>query len=216
MTLYQYTRDIPDGPHNPSTDQPDLKLNTNNTDDIFNEDHFSFNVNNGGLHKHTRMPLSNGAPGSIPAGLIANSGTLYTKTVTSTAGNTETGLFYTPDNSGNEYQMTRTITSGFTLFGKNLPYGTPPAGVTQTGGWTFLPGGLIFQYGYIEAAAIPITGIIQFPISFNSNPFSISVTSQATTAALSVVADSVIPSITDFHYIGTANTRRIYWSAIGF
>jgi hypothetical protein len=50
MPNFVYNRDIPDAPNNPSDDQPDMKDNTNSTDDLIDEDHYSFNDNNGGLH----------------------------------------------------------------------------------------------------------------------------------------------------------------------
>ncbi len=48
---FTYTRDIPNAPNNPSQDQPDMKINTNSTDDLVAVDHTSFNVANGGQHK---------------------------------------------------------------------------------------------------------------------------------------------------------------------
>lgn len=52
---FNYTRDIPDGPHNPSSDQPPMKVNTNAIDDILAVDHVSFNAANGGIHKQVNM-----------------------------------------------------------------------------------------------------------------------------------------------------------------
>lgn len=50
---FTYLRDIPDGPNNPSNDQPNMKINTNSTDDILAVDHVSFNTANGGTHKQS-------------------------------------------------------------------------------------------------------------------------------------------------------------------
>lgn len=55
MPLSIYNRDIPDGPNNPSVDQPKMKTNTNSIDNLIGVDHFSFNDANGGLHKQVNM-----------------------------------------------------------------------------------------------------------------------------------------------------------------
>lgn len=47
---FSYNRDIPDGPNNPSRDQPLMKINTNATDDILAVNHISFNTPGGGQH----------------------------------------------------------------------------------------------------------------------------------------------------------------------
>lgn len=49
--MVTYNRDIPDGPNNPSRDQPLMKTNTNSVDDILKVDHVSFNTANSGFHK---------------------------------------------------------------------------------------------------------------------------------------------------------------------
>lgn len=41
MTI-SYNRDIPDGPNNPSNDQPKMKTNTNSIDDWTAIDHIKF------------------------------------------------------------------------------------------------------------------------------------------------------------------------------
>ena len=56
MTNFPYNRDIPDGPNNPSVDQPDMKENTNSIDELINQDHISFEQNNGGFHKTIHQP----------------------------------------------------------------------------------------------------------------------------------------------------------------
>jgi len=164
MTNFSYNRDIPDGPNNPSNDQPLMKTNTNSTDDLINEDHYSFGVNNGGLHKQVRMPIL----AAIPGGLIASEGTLYTKSVSAF-----TQLFYTPDASTNEYQLTRTGTAAFPQFGKYIPYTSGLAGATTEGGWTFLAGngtdgGMILQYGTVTFT-VPKNGsfTVNLPIGYS-------------------------------------------------
>lgn len=174
MPNFTYNRDIPDAPNNPSNDQPPMKVNTNSTDDLINEDHYSFNDNNGGLHKQARIINLL----AIPAALSAGMGTLYTKLATSSGVNTESNIFFTPDNSGNEYQITRPITGSFASFSQIGAFGTVTAGYTMAAGWTFFPGGMLFQYAnVIRAAGIsPSTIVVTFPVQFSTANIVISIT----------------------------------------
>lgn len=127
MPVITYNLGIPDAPNNPSDDQPLMKTNTNSINQWNDVDHYTFSNSNAGKHKQVQMPV-----GILPVGLVPSEGTLYTKTA-----NSESALFYTPDASGNEYRMTRTVTASFATFG------------IATNGWTFLPGGLLLKYGVI-------------------------------------------------------------------
>jgi len=51
MTNFKYNRNTPDGPNNPSSDQPLMEENTNSIQDIIAVDHITLAVNNGGEHK---------------------------------------------------------------------------------------------------------------------------------------------------------------------
>ncbi len=56
MPTFNYFLNIPDGPNNPSNDQPLMKTNTNSTDSIIGVDHFTFETNNrDGLHQQINM-----------------------------------------------------------------------------------------------------------------------------------------------------------------
>ncbi len=224
MPNFTYIRDIPDGPHNPSVDQPDMKINTNSIDDLITQDHYGFNaagLNFSGYHKQVHMPIL----AAIPAVTFANQGTLYTKTAISTGVATESDLFYTPDASTIEYQLTRTITAQSAKFGTNTNYQVGPPNLF--GGWTFLPGGLVMQYGSFglfsnEAANFGNGGTITFPFPFNNIPFSIQVTllckagGTATTRTISV---EYFPSPSNFLWNLDSNSSGSYvglmWTAIG-
>lgn len=203
---------IPAANNNPSADQPDMLTNNVSTRGIIAVDHFGFDVANGGRHLQVQLPLRGGSPGTIPPSLIAQEGTLYTKTVTSSGASTETGLFYTPDLSANQYQLTRTITASFALFGTNTGYLAD-----HTGGWTFLPGGMLLQYG---ARSTPGTsGVITYPVVFTTGAFSIQLTMSrnASSSTQSVSVDnSIAPSASSFAYrSSSSSTDPIYWVAIG-
>lgn len=203
MPFFDYNRDIPDGPHNPSTDQPDMKVNTNSTDDIIDVDHYSFQQNNGGLHKQVTMPILS----VIPPGRPASSGTLYTKTGSQ--------LYYTPDASAFEVQMTRAQVANSGTFANNTNYATNANG-TFNGGWTFLPGGLLLQYGTITTPKDSSTGTATFPIAFTGTPFSITISiSRVPFSSSSQFFYVGALSNTGFTFSNTTNTNTIYWMALG-
>lgn len=86
MTLNAFTIGIPDGPNNPSQDQPKMKINNDSIERIIREDHYGFNDNLGGYHNVIHQPevLANIAPVAI-----LGIGQTYVKTI---AGDQE--LFY--------------------------------------------------------------------------------------------------------------------------
>ena len=184
MTNFAYDNSVPATNNNPSDDQPDLLQNTQSAALIWDEDHIGFGQQNGGFHKQARI-LNQVA---IPTGRIAGEGTIYSKLASSTTPLTESNLFFTPDISGNEYQLTRPVTASFTRFGTNLAYGSPPAGSSFVGGWTFLPGGLLMQYGIYSGTVSGNPGIpssippILFPVKFDNPPINIQITQVADSA----------------------------------
>lgn len=80
MTTFTYIRDIPNGPNNPSADQPNMQINTNSTDDLLAVDHTSFNVLNGGQHKQITFNNKN-----VPAAQTDPQSTLYTNSGTASS-----------------------------------------------------------------------------------------------------------------------------------
>lgn len=220
MTNFAYTDNIPASQNNPSVDQPKMKVNTKSIQDIIGEDHITFKANNGGFHKKSRYVNTVG----FPTGLLAGIGTTYTKLAISTGASLESDLFYIPDTGDpapgptRDYQLTRTITGSYPLFAKSTQnYNT--VGNQYFGGWTFLPGGMLMQYGFLN---LP-TGstVITFPVPFSNNPFSIQLTARATagggaTSSLYVLNGS--ESQTGFTITtsaGGTGLNRYYWVAIG-
>src|SRR5258705_11137856 len=84
MSNWVYTRDIPFASHNPSADQPVMQINANSIDSLIQEDHFSFNDNQGGWHKVIHQNPEVADPAAIPA-----IGQTYTKTF-----DTKQNLYY--------------------------------------------------------------------------------------------------------------------------
>jgi len=76
MTNVIYNIDIPDGPNNPSQDQPKMKTNTNSLKSLIEIDHIGFGNNQGGYHNIIHQP-----PQVSDPGVIAGVGQTYTKTI---------------------------------------------------------------------------------------------------------------------------------------
>lgn len=86
-----------------SNSQADLLANNGALNASFSRNHIALNIaTNNGKHTFIEMPVSAAIPTPIPA-LINGEGTLYTKNVATTS---SSELFYTPDTSGTEYQVT--------------------------------------------------------------------------------------------------------------
>lgn len=133
MPNFTYTKQIPDGPHNPSADQPLMKVNTNSTNDIIDVDHYTFNNSNGGLHKQSTY-VAQTVPTTASPQLA-----LYSKT-----GPQGTELYSVRDGVG----ATETLL---------IPARSSVVGPSRTtNGYTFLPGpgtgvntgGILIQWGF--------------------------------------------------------------------
>jgi len=63
MSNFNYNVDIPDGPHNPSADQPLMKTNTNSTKSIIGVDHYTFQEDSrDGTHKQVNLTNESSPP----------------------------------------------------------------------------------------------------------------------------------------------------------
>jgi len=159
MSFFAYTQNIPNPPNNPSTDVPNMQTNTNSVFSWPLVDHYGYEDTNnyGGWHKQITL-VSLGNNPTLPP-LTSGNSELYTNTVP-TVGGEKTELFFTPDTTGNVYQMTRTSSVYYPSFADDAQYAQTPPVATQFGGWTFLPGGLLLQYGSEEN--LTATGTVKF------------------------------------------------------
>lgn len=207
MSTYQ--PNIPTGLVNLDVDYQNLQNNFSQLDTSFGVNHIKFSVTpNNGKHTFVEMPVS----ASIPTPLTGSEGTLYTKTVTATE------LFYTPDNSTNEYQMTRTISASFGTFSTFTNYAPPLP--TQNGGWTFLPGGMLFQYGTKTIAANATITTIVFPVAFTNTNTVITLTREKTDTSttaqeIRIVTGSITASQFQVIQSSGSSTNIVHWHAIG-
>lgn len=193
MPSLTYTLNIPNPPNSPSVDVPNMQTNTNSINTIWTEDHFTFSDANPGLHKQVQI---SSALGTIPPGLQGGFETLYAKAV---AGNGE--LFFTRGNTGIEIQMTG-----------------PGAPSPVANGYTFLPGGILIQWG-TTAGNVSNGATINFNTPFPNACFVAipSIVSSTTTNLRSTYSASSSPSsfvVTIITVNGPSNAT-ISWIAIG-
>ncbi len=161
--------------------------------------YFDESAPNDGKHKFVQMPN-----GTLPAGLVSGDSTLYSKA----SGVAQ--LFYSHGNSALEYQLTTGRLTDNSTFGTNTAYA-----VNHLGGWTFLPGGLIMQYGLRTVPGG--SGQISFPCAFSAVPYQISVSLYRSTDDHNVVVSTaIVPTTTTFNYLcDTSGSTAVSWTAIG-
>lgn len=184
--------------------KPQIRNNFNLTYDTINENHYPPSDPLQGKHKFVLMPAT-----TVPA-TLANEFAVYPKTV---AGVTQ--LFYTSDASTNEVQISAGNTTNATQFARLGTYTNYTA--HHAGGWTYLPGGLIMQYG--NKTTPGNSGVITYPIPFPSGQpaFSIQVSLYRDSGNQIVTVDSDNPpTSTQFNYLSTSSgSIAVYFVAIG-
>ena len=178
-----------------------------------NTNHVAIDGSGAGKHKFLQMPEQGSAPATA-----ANEAGFYAKVGTNPA---QSNLFFRGESSGFEYQLTKAISASTALFGTNAAYGVAPAGTVIIGGWTFLPGGLILQYGLVTgtgALNTPSTRTVPFPIAFNAVPYTVHLQVRRDNASdsESSISRTTLPTSTDFTYVLKDSTANgFYWTAIG-
>ena len=176
----------------------------------FDQDHVDFDDANAGKHQYVRYTTHATGPETA-----ADISCTFTKDVTYD-GNTVPQLFWRPESQGtgqDAYQLTTSITSDFATFGNSTAYDG-----ANNGGWTFLPGGLIMQYGNITAVggASPIP----FPIEFVAAPYTVNFNVLFTgspSAAMAIRFTAVSNTEFSLNLTGCPkiSATTIYWTAIG-
>jgi len=223
MPSYQPT--IPQGNTFLNVDYQNIQNNFQALDDSFGINHIKFSeaANNG---RHTFVEMLNTAGNLIPTPLANFEGTSYTK-----SNGTISQLWYTPDTTGHEYQMTRVIASQFAKFGVMTNNYTPqagggPVGVNYSAGWTFLPGNILVQYGTAIGtfSSGGTNGTVKFPLTFTGAPFIIetspfyaAASTPGSTGSVGVQKDGTSPTTTQFSFraAGSSSYTGFYWIAIG-
>lgn len=163
----------------------------------FDVNHYSFNEANIGKHRYVVMPQVVGAPGTT-----ATEGALFTNAVSGI-----TQLFWQPPNNATGVQLTALdqTNGNFAAVGN---------------GWTFLPGGLIMQYGVVNTPGT--SGSVNFPIAFSSGVYSVfmSISRTSNTTPLTYwLSTSPGVTLSTFTYGSSAISGsapvQLFWWALG-
>ena len=200
MPYYSYNTNIPDGPNNPSADQPLMKQNTNSIDQILDVDLYGFGDNNGGYHqKSTYVDQTGSAP-------IAVAGTDI--------------VFAQLANSLLELYMQRPAGSAVQLTSGTVAYVAGPVagtGITYSkSGQSFIPGGFQVKFGKAlitgSTATVVYTtiGLTNFP----NNTLNVQIVPDQNNNNV-WVEGTVTSSGFNFQTSGTPGALNFYWYAIG-
>lgn len=119
MTFQDYNLDVPNPPNNPSQDVPLMYTNTNSISNLINIDHFGFKNNLGGYHQQVTL-LNESAPGF----------------------GTASAVFFANLQGGQSWPFWQNAAGTSQLLS-----GIPSVNSANTGGYTYLPGGLLMQFG---------------------------------------------------------------------
>jgi len=193
MTI-NYNLDIPDGPHNPSVDQPMMKVNTNAIQTLVSVDHYGFNAASGtpgGYHKVIHQLDQATDPTTI-----ASTNQLYAKVATIPAAL----QLFSKNAAGTVFQMTGSLRS-------------------QTGwGWM---AGVLHQWGISTTSSGTILLPVTFPTAFltvtatsgYNGPGNVPAAFQT----IFVDYNSLTTSSFNITVVGTAGpTPKFFWHAIGY
>jgi hypothetical protein len=125
---------------------------------------------------------------------------------------TRTQLWYQPSNDATGAKAIQLTAGDVTAatFSTNTVYATD-----LNGGWTFLPGKMLLQYGYFDPNTIIA---ITFPINFSAAPYSIQLTGEAgnsTAFRANIRLGTLTASGFTFEGSINSNFTPVFWTAIG-
>ena len=183
---FSYDSSIPAADHNPSIDQQVMQTNALAIENIWAVDHYTFETGTDGKHKQVTFT---GATSPVP-----------TNPQTGTA-----GVLYATLDSGSACQLSFVNKNGI------IPLTTGNPSVAANG-YTYLPGGLLFQWGTVNAT--PAGATFTFPKAFSSAVYSVTLGMRATGAQSCATALTGTPLSTITVYSQTG-TQVVYVMAIG-
>ncbi len=195
-----YTGGLPNPPNFPSQDVGSMQTNTNSIETWVVQDHFGFNTADGSGGYHAKVSLQNIpvhlTPPAIPAG---TDGMMYADTIAGISwpwwkwGNVP----------GQEFQIT----------------GSAAAAIPQIAadGYSFLPGGLIIQWGKFLSPNPLATNVpmnIPFP---NVMLWGSGILDDQGNPGASIRVNNLAPNVLTFTNVNmpTINVTSVYWMAIG-
>lgn len=186
-----------------------IQTNFTNLNTAFLANHSPLTTNTDGKHKFVQLPESGAGwdNNSTPPTTATNEGALYTKVGTNPAENT---LFFRAESNGFEYQITKVDDAHTGTFSTATNYNG-----TNTGGWTFLPGGMILMYGITTGSG---SYDIVFPFSFPTSdpPFSITATIAASAPRTFSISTGTPATDSGFRIqVSGSAASSCHWQAIG-
>lgn len=193
MTSFIYTKGVPNPPNLPSQDVGNMQVNTNSIYDLINVDHWTFGASGGSQidGRHRQVSLANESAPGVPANI---GGVLFANNPA-------------PTNISWPFWQNASGTV-------QLISGVPSVAAS---GYTFLPGGVIMQWGVVSAPS-GTGGPFNFPIAFPNNFFSMSLTMDRSSGSSTSydIFLSGTPSTTQFSTnSGTSGSHNVYFIAIG-
>jgi|SRR5271166_1199358 len=214
MTLYQ--PGIPTGTVPLNQDYLNIQKNFTQLNNTYLIDHVAFNVllNNGyhkSVHLVSQSTTASNPPNNqpvVPPATTAGVGQVFSSQINNGLV-TDTALYYLSGNG-----IVTQLTTPTTL---------APSPIAN--GYTYLPGGLILQWGTVTTAppSSALTGTVTFPINFPNNIFMVNATSHGNTsgglASVNIRTTAIGPPST-FGWLysstgGSAGFNGFYWVAIG-
>lgn len=173
--------------------------------------HYTFSNPLAGNHKWV---LYGRQTGTFPDTSSPSALTIATYAAADTSTTPKTQLWFQPENDATGAKAIQ-LTAGDVT---NAKFSTNTAYVVnRKGGWTFLPGGMILQYGTLTDASMPSTGSVTFPIDFRAVPYSLTFgisRPSGSSANQSFFYDNLTKSGFDFSNT-SANNTPVSWIAIG-
>lgn len=186
-----YTLGVPQDGQTLGNSKPQVRNNFNDIFNSFATNHIDFNTMGTGWHSLLTMSTLSVNPSLLGAGNVNIFSKLFT-------GNTLPQLFLAQSSTSTIYQLTGTA---------NAATSTPSP---VANGFTWLPGGLLFQWGTFNDSANPLT--TNFNVAFPANVFNIQL-SFTNTNQFSVVTSTTLTNFVTA--TKGAQNKPVYWIAIG-
>jgi len=205
-----FTPDLPISGDTLGSTRDRIRGNFQETSAVFAINHVGFNNLGKGKHIYLQMPEVTASGAGVPV-TLANEAGFYSK---NGANPIEPNLWFRGQTNGYEYQLTNANQANNATFGTNTNYPAPV--VNQNGGWTFLPGGLLLQYGNMTETAhdTNVGTPVFFPIAFTSFVSSITVTRRSNNSGTSYSVSNQL--LNKFNFVSNGNSdQTFFWMAIG-
>lgn len=176
MINFTYIQDVPNAPNNPSSDQPNMKINTNSNHDIWEVDHIGFGVANGGTHE--QLSFYQNVAGSLGTAVALIYPATRPATYTNSTGSGNSSFYmFSQDSSTYPLPMscikaggTFSAGTGSRTFSSQFNCNGTPTGTAISGGYQYE---IALQSGVTTGSNV----IVQLSVQKNSIPSSIDITS---------------------------------------